>query len=1710
MKKSDAIREQLEQARIPQWSEKRAKALAAGAPGHIAAKWLLYVGNWEKRVPRAEFRASALSDADRRALLETAFPRLATYLERAWQDLAHAPYTPLFAYGPTPFRAPHHNRLVAEQRDNWIDHTFTELRTIDPDPVWLATFGSHIGQYSTVTNASRALVAALDMGGPVSDEVLSVLTQAASGTHDIATMNQYVIDTLLACSREDAWTFIEKLLLAAQRQEGLRQSILESLPEAHPGAFLRFLRLIKEERLVRFASTVRAIDVWFGFAWDSMSTAKAESIIENVLDLIDDPAARAAALQGKDPESVYLALWCEAHSDAERALALAAILLDNKAPEKRWVGVHAIAKVSLPEGDPHLVRMLKDDDLRVAAHAMDGLNRLIFDPEDETQSPSPTEDKHSNSEVQFNAIESLLARIPEKEVRFKPLVFPWGRDSLTADEVGMELVRACRPAHVDRLISHLSRLKADTRYAAASEIAQCSLYSRFENRPNQPHTPLSPLARKALIEFLGDASPDVRRIAAERLELRAIQDDEAQRHEQLLSRTVGDIRTRAITRLSTLPDDRILEIARRLLSGNIALVNAALGLLRILVENNRSIPQAQSLAAAAKSKIKKPSKETRAALEAILTARPASTLSAADAFGLATPQPPRPIPKLRALPPYEPTPAAVACIWSLEDLVEANKTFELVLRDEQGQSTADKGHETLLGEFTWNPAFHPHNHTDTHRPNQYAVCPIANLLDEWLASRTPDMKDSDGLELLRAWILTDAAHSAFHYRPRDTWTNEVIALAPKGRNGTPRYIGGIHLFMEWALRRHTGSVYQFFLDQLEAAASRGDVLRQREDLPSGIKTTYRSVAFHEWEQMMGSCPAMWGKPKTLEDHRRIFNIDTAADDALLKARARRPESKATQSAGKSRRHQDEDEDNPRRITPPLDTILQLWHAGEYTDDELLIRLAMGRPSEYSWSSDEPLFYELSELVSQSARSGNKYGLDSLESKARLDSLVDALRRTALQIELDRGDPESVATPLIHDIKPSGGIEAVIPALAGLANQPLLRGFQYADTISRQKSFSAIIKNSRPTKADTHQAFAKAAKDAALSEQRLIELALYQPAWAPHVEHALKCPGLEEGALWLRAHTKERKEGFSHPDYDDTEPWEIRLAELSPIPTDRFNDGVVDRAWFERTYKKLGPKRWESLYTAAKYASSGTGHNRARLFADAMLAKLSEKELTTRITTKRNQDAARALGLLAIKSGEPGKKQVLARYKVLQELRRTSRKHGGSMLQASEKRAVEVGMENLAWTAGYPDPLRLQWAMEIEEFGDLAKGPVTLTIADTTITLAVDDDGVPSLAAEKKSKALKSIPPALKKDKKVAPLVERLTSLRRQSTRVRQALEQAMCRGDEFTGTELPTLFAHPLLKASFKRLVLIAKTKAGATMLGYPDKNAKVLRDLAGELEPLRATDSIRIAHPLDLLATKRWDRWQRECFQAERVQPFKQVFREVYVPTQTELGKPKDPSTSFVNRYAGQQVQPRQALALFGSRGWVARPEEGVQRTFHHERLTVRLEFEETFFTPAEIDGLTLAGLSFSNASTHESIPIKNIPARLFSEIMRDIDLVVSVAHRGEVDPEASHSTVEMRAALIRETCQLLGLTNVTINNNRAIITGTLAEYALHLGSGTIQLMPGGSIWVIPVHSQHRGRIFLPFADNDPKSAEIMSKLLLLARDAEIQDPQILRQIRG
>jgi Domain of unknown function (DUF4132) len=138
----------------------------------------------------------------------------------------------------------------------------------------------------------------------------------------------------------------------------------------------------------------------------------------------------------------------------------------------------------------------------------------------------------------------------------------------------------------------------------------------------------------------------------------------------------------------------------------------------------------------------------------------------------------------------------------------------------------------------------------------------------------------------------------------------------------------------------------------------------------------------------------------------------------------------------------------------------------------------------------------------------------------------------------------------------------------------------------------------------------------------------------------------------------------------------------------------------------------------------------------------------------------------------------------------------------------------------------------------------------------------------------------------------------------------------------------------------------------------------------------LRLAHPVDLLADGARSSWQRDCLTRHVLQPFKQVFRELYVPTKDELS-----DSGVSRRYTGHQLQPRKTLALLGGRGWVAHPEEGVRRTFHDAGFSVALTFLQGFFTPAEVEALTLETVAFFKTESAELLPIAQVPAAAFSD---------------------------------------------------------------------------------------------------------------------------------
>ena len=563
------------------------------------------------------------------------------------------------------------------------------------------------------------------------------------------------------------------------------------------------------------------------------------------------------------------------------------------------------------------------------------------------------------------------------------------------------------------------------------------------------------------------------------------------------------------------------------------------------------------------------------------------------------------------------------------------------------------------------------------------------------------------------------------------------------------------------------------------------------------------------------------------------------------------------------------------------------------------------------------------------------------------ALADRLRDRIIETELGRGDMATLASPLALLLGSIDGVDTVVTLLSRLGRGVLVRGFTFGNP-SRENVFSHLVQVSYPSPTDTADTLRAAAREVKLPDGRLLELAMYAPQWAALVESALGWDGLADGVWWFHAHTKDDRWAVAQ---ELRETWAALSAERTPLTSDDLVVGAVDVAWFLEASQRLGHDRWKKLDAVAKLASGGNGHRRAQLFSAAMRGEVDDATLRTRITAKRHQDSVRALGLIPFPEGVDVADVMLERYGVLREFERGAAKFG-SQRRASEQLAVRIGVENLARTAGFPDPQRFVWAMEAAEAGDLAQGPVARSADDVVVTLSVDEEGTPQLAIARGGKTLTAVPGAYRKHADFAELQARKTALTRQTRRVRASLEAAMVRGDRFVPEDFAALEAHPVV----------------APMLGlltYVDDDGLILRREEGELTALdgspRHPSFVRLAHPVDLLASREWSRWQEWQFASERRQPFKQLFRELYVMTDAERA-----TSPGSHRYEGHQVQPRQAIALLGARGWLGDRESGeVARAFLPEGLVARLTFLRGFLTPTEVELPTIDAVYFTPTSS-------------------------------------------------------------------------------------------------------------------------------------------------
>ncbi|MFF5263078.1 DUF4132 domain-containing protein [Actinomadura viridis] len=341
---------------------------------------------------------------------------------------------------------------------------------------------------------------------------------------------------------------------------------------------------------------------------------------------------------------------------------------------------------------------------------------------------------------------------------------------------------------------------------------------------------------------------------------------------------------------------------------------------------------------------------------------------------------------------------------------------------------------------------------------------------------------------------------------------------------------------------------------------------------------------------------------------------------------------------------------------------------------------------------------------------------------------------------------------------------------------------------------------------------------------------------------------------------------------------------------------------------------------------------------------------------------------------------------------------------------------------------------------------------------------------------------------------------------------------------------HPITGVVTRGLIWEFEGRDGVWRAATPAEEALVTVD-GNALSLPDAGARVRLWHPIRATAPQ-VRAWRAFVTENEMVQPFKQAFREIYLLTPAE-----EETGVYSNRFAAHIVRYGHLYALFKERGWqsnhLGRHSDGYdgrarglfaegewRACFFHEPA------EEDFtYTPAHA-ATDQVRFERRNGRRWAEVPLAEVPAVVFSEAMRDVDLFVAVtsiaadpawADRGEhrhlaywretTFGELTASAEVRRDALARILPRTRIAGRCSLDGRYLVVRGDLRTYRIHLGSANILMEPDDSyLCVVASRKKGPGKVFLPFEDE--RLALILSKAFLLAADGAITDETILRQI--
>ncbi|HTL30791.1 MAG TPA: DUF4132 domain-containing protein, partial [Tepidisphaeraceae bacterium] len=415
-------------------------------------------------------------------------------------------------------------------------------------------------------------------------------------------------------------------------------------------------------------------------------------------------------------------------------------------------------------------------------------------------------------------------------------------------------------------------------------------------------------------------------------------------------------------------------------------------------------------------------------------------------------------------------------------------------------------------------------------------------------------------------------------------------------------------------------------------------------------------------------------------------------------------------------------------------------------------------------------------------------------------------------------------------------------------------------------------------------------------------------------------------------------------------------------------------------------------------------------------------------------------------------------------------------------------------------------MALPDFGLDIEGRRRETFGNFTATIHVQGDDVACEWSDASGKARKSIPAEMKRDH-----ADELKALKRLIKEIQTLAGAQRIRVEKLFAQDRTWSFEdwhkrylnHPLLAGIARRLIWEFRTGERVETAIWLDGK---LIDRNDKQIDAGASTRVSLWHPIsaEVDTVLQW----REFLERHEIrQPFKQAHREVYKLTDAELT-----TDTYSNRFAAHIVRQHMLVALCQQRGWSAKlqgmwdPGTDPTPTLKLPALGISASYWVELMEGGRDEPHGGSGVSlyvrtdqvrFTREGEFEPMHLADVPPKVFSEVMRDVDLFVAVSSvgndvnwhdRGDAIGAYWHdfsfgdlsATAQTRREVLQRLIPRLKIADrCSFTARFLVVRGDKRTYKIHLGSGNILMEPNDQYLCIVPDMRVRSKdstVYLPF----------------------------------